>query len=104
MAAKSHSTNNFLSLSCILHYIQIGKSRGFWSIFVPPVTRKPDLEPDVDSYENYIEQSTPNVGVVDQESNEIHRFELLRSELMELEKRVQRSTYQSENNEVHLNI
>ncbi|KAK2400939.1 LETM1 protein [Trifolium repens] len=51
------------------------------------------------SVENYIEQSTPNVGVVDQESNEIHRFELLRSELMELEKRVQRSTYQSENNE-----
>jgi hypothetical protein len=54
--------------------------------------------------ENYIEQSTPDVGVVDQESNEIHRFELLRNELMELEKRVQRSAYQSENNEVHLNI
>ncbi|CAJ2672758.1 unnamed protein product [Trifolium pratense] len=78
---------------------QIGKSRGFWGIFVPPVNRKPDLEPDVDSYENYIEQSAPNVGVVDQESNEIHRFELLRNELMELEKRVQRSAYQSENNE-----
>ncbi|KAK2400942.1 LETM1 protein [Trifolium repens] len=78
---------------------QFGKSRGFWSIFIPPVTRKPDLEPDVDSYENYIEQSTPDVGVVDQESNEIHRFELLRNELMELEKRVQISAYQSENNE-----
>ncbi|PNY10350.1 LETM1-like protein [Trifolium pratense] len=31
---------------------QIGKSRGFWGIFVPPVNRKPDLEPDVDSYNN----------------------------------------------------
>ncbi|CAL5207426.1 unnamed protein product [Lathyrus oleraceus] len=78
---------------------QIGKSRGFWSIFVPPVTRKPDLEADADAYENFIEPPAPNVGIVDQESNEIHRFELLRDELMELEKRVQRSAYQSENNE-----
>lgn len=52
--------------------------------------------------ENNIEQSAPNVGVVDQEPNEIHRFELLRNELIELEKRVQRSAYQSENNEVRL--
>jgi len=52
--------------------------------------------------ENYIEQPAPNVGVVEQEPNEIHRFELLRNELMELEKRVQRSAYQSENNEVRL--
>lgn len=34
------------------------------------------------------------------ESNEIHRFELLRNELMELERRVQRSTNQSEIEEV----
>jgi len=52
--------------------------------------------------ENNIEQPAPNVGVVDQESNEIRRFELLRNELIELEKRVQRSAYQSENNEVCL--
>lgn len=78
---------------------QIGKSRGFWSIFVPPIPRKPEPEPDVDAHENYIEQPAPNVGVVDQEPNEILRFELLRNELMELEKRVQRSAYQSENNE-----
>lgn len=52
--------------------------------------------------ENYIEQPAPNVEVVGQEPNEIHRFELLRNELMELEKRVQRSAYQSENNVVHL--
>ncbi|XP_004513581.1 uncharacterized protein [Cicer arietinum] len=75
-----------------------GNYSGFWSIFVPPVTGKPDLEPDVDAYENYIEQPAPNVEVVGQEPNEIHRFELLRNELMELEKRVQRSAYQSENN------
>lgn len=52
--------------------------------------------------ENNIELSAPNLGVVDQEPNEIRRFELLRNELIELEKRVQRSAYQSENNEVRL--
>ncbi|KAK7268044.1 hypothetical protein RIF29_20728 [Crotalaria pallida] len=76
-----------------------GKSRGIWNIFVPPVTRKPDLESDEDAYENYIEQSTPNLGDVEQESSEINRFEYLRNELIELEKRVQKSAYQSENNE-----
>ncbi|XP_068493749.1 uncharacterized protein [Phaseolus vulgaris] len=77
----------------------VGKSRGFWSLFGSPVTKKPGLESDVDPYENNIEVPAPNVGVVDQEPNEIHRFELLRNELIELEKRVQRSAYQSENNE-----
>ncbi|XP_047150306.1 uncharacterized protein LOC124822357 [Vigna umbellata] len=77
----------------------VGKSRGFWSIFGGPVTKKPGLESDLEPYENNIEQPAPNVGVVDQESNEIRRFELLRNELIELEKRVQRSAYQSENNE-----
>ncbi|XP_027936616.1 uncharacterized protein LOC114191570 isoform X1 [Vigna unguiculata] len=77
----------------------VGKSREFWSIFGGPVTKKPGLESDADPYENNIEQPAPNVGVVDQESNEIRRFELLRNELIELEKRVQRSAYQSENNE-----
>ncbi|KAK7278701.1 hypothetical protein RJT34_23737 [Clitoria ternatea] len=77
----------------------VEKSRGFWSIFVRPVTRKPDQESDVDAYGNNVEQSAPNVGVVDQEPNEIRRFELLRNELIELEERVQRSAYQSENSE-----
>ena len=36
----------------------------------------------------------------DSESNEIRRFELLRNELIELEKRVQRSTDDSQNDEV----
>lgn len=35
------------------------------------------------------------------ESNKIQRFELLRNELIELEKRVQRSADQSENEEVY---
>ncbi|KAK7355417.1 hypothetical protein VNO80_14672 [Phaseolus coccineus] len=77
----------------------VGKTRGFWSMFGSPVTKKPGLESDADPYENNIEVPAPNVGVVDQEPNEIHRFELLRNELIELEKRVQRSAYQSENNE-----
>lgn len=54
--------------------------------------------------ENYIEQPTSTVGVVDLESSEIRRFELLRNELIELEKRVQKSTYQSENDEVCLGL
>lgn len=48
-----------------------------------------------DLQENYVGQSNSNVS--DLESSEIRRFELLRNELMELEKRVQRSAYQSEN-------
>ncbi|KAE9612389.1 hypothetical protein Lalb_Chr06g0172521 [Lupinus albus] len=76
-----------------------GKSGGFWNIIVRPVTRKPDLESDVDAYESYIEQCTPKVGDFVQESSEITRFEYLRNELIELEERVQKSAYQSENNE-----
>ncbi|RVW48045.1 putative mitochondrial protein [Vitis vinifera] len=45
------------------------------------------------------EQTTASVSVAESESNEIQRFELLRKELIELEKRVQRSTDQSENEE-----
>lgn len=50
----------------------------------------------------YCEQTGSNIGIADSESNEIHRFELLRNELMELEKRFQRSADQSENGEVYL--
>lgn len=45
------------------------------------------------------EQATAN-AVASTESNEIQRFELLRNELIELEKRVQRSTDRSESEEV----
>jgi hypothetical protein len=49
-----------------------------------------------------MEQNTSNADVGDSESNEIRRFELLRNELIELERRVQRSADQSENEEVDL--
>lgn len=48
----------------------------------------------------FVEQTASNICAVDSESNEIHRFEQLRNELIELEKRVQRSTGPSENEEV----
>lgn len=44
------------------------------------------------------------MGVEDLQSNEIQRFELLRNELIELEKRVQRSADQAENEEVSLSV
>nr|XP_025677003.1 uncharacterized protein LOC112776936 [Arachis hypogaea] len=68
----------------------VGKSRGFLDIIIPRGSRKSDLEAD----DNHDEQSPPNVGIMDQESNEFRRFETLRKELMELEKRVEISTYQ----------
>ncbi|MED6156547.1 hypothetical protein PIB30_015433 [Stylosanthes scabra] len=73
----------------------VAKSRGFLDIIIPRGSRKPDLE----AADNHAEQSPPNVGVMDQESSEFRRFETLRNELMELEKRVQNSTYQSEKSE-----
>lgn len=48
-----------------------------------------------------IEQIASNIEVEELESNKIQRFELLRNELIELEKRVQRSADQSENEEVY---
>ncbi|XP_057742714.1 uncharacterized protein LOC130961071 isoform X1 [Arachis stenosperma] len=77
----------------------VGKSRGFLDIIIPRGSRKSDLEADVSASDNHDEQSPPNVGIMDQEFSEFRRFETLRKELMELEKRVENSTYQSENNE-----
>lgn len=51
-----------------------------------------------------VEQTSSNIDVPDSESNEMWRFELLRNELIELEKRVQRSTDQSDNEEVYLKL
>ncbi|KAH0887824.1 hypothetical protein HID58_050253 [Brassica napus] len=66
------------------------RSRGFWGFFERPPRKKP--APKVDEY---TERSRENVDSVDSESNEIYRFELLRNELIELEKRVQGSTDES---------
>ncbi|XP_064985204.1 uncharacterized protein LOC135583914 isoform X1 [Musa acuminata AAA Group] len=70
------------------------KPRGFWSFLVQSSNRKNEqaFKPD---------QNVSNVNVDNQdlEINEIRRFELLRNELIELEKRVQRSTDESQNEE-----
>ncbi|KAL5739990.1 hypothetical protein ACOSP7_028872 [Xanthoceras sorbifolium] len=77
------------------------QSRGLLSFFMRPGSRKPETELSVvDGYGNEsIEQTTSNIGVANSESNEVRRFELLKNELIELEKRVQKSADQSENEE-----
>ncbi|XP_037494364.1 uncharacterized protein LOC105635877 isoform X2 [Jatropha curcas] len=75
------------------------KSRGLWNFSVRFPTKKPDPESALTdgTGDEHIEQSTSDEGIAETGSNEILRFELLRNELIELEKRVQRSTDQSEN-------
>lgn len=48
----------------------------------------------------YIGKPSGNLLSIDSEPNEISRFEILRNELIELEKRVKRSTDQSVDEEV----
>ncbi|KAB2087037.1 hypothetical protein ES319_A04G076000v1 [Gossypium barbadense] len=64
----------------------VNKSRGLWS-FLHPSTRKPDTESSAleKSGNEFVEQNASNIGG---EPNEICRFEQLRNELIELEKRV----------------
>uniref|UniRef100_A0A6N2KJX9 Uncharacterized protein n=1 Tax=Salix viminalis TaxID=40686 RepID=A0A6N2KJX9_SALVM len=77
------------------------KFQGLWNFLVYSPTMKPG--PDVAvvdaSGDADIGQTTTSMGIGESESNEIRRFELLRNELMELEKRVQKSTDQYENEE-----
>ncbi|VVB13419.1 unnamed protein product [Arabis nemorensis] len=68
------------------------ENRGFWGFFGRPPRRKPAPKSLEDEY---IEGSSENVDSMDSEPNEIYRFELLRNELIELEKRVQGSTDES---------
>ncbi|KAJ6756093.1 LETM1-LIKE PROTEIN [Salix purpurea] len=79
----------------------ISKFQGLRNFPVYPPTMKPG--PDVTvvdaSGDADIGQTTTSMGIGESESNEIRRFELLRNELMELEKRVQKSTDQYENEE-----
>ncbi|KAG7554292.1 LETM1-like [Arabidopsis suecica] len=72
------------------------RDRGFWGFFVRTPRRKPGPESLTDEY---FEKSRENVDSVDSNPNEIYRFELLRNELIELEKRVQGSTDESVNEE-----
>ncbi|GFP97208.1 hypothetical protein PHJA_001864900 [Phtheirospermum japonicum] len=67
-------------------------SGGLWSFFIPRPNKPSVLSSSAANDSNEIfEQETANNEVADSESDEIQRFELLRSELMELEKRVQKS-------------
>ncbi|KAG8376762.1 hypothetical protein BUALT_Bualt09G0097500 [Buddleja alternifolia] len=69
-------------------------SSGFWSFLIRRPARFSDLSSSTarDTNDAFFEQENPSKGIADSESNEIQRFELLRSELMELEKCVQKST------------
>ncbi|XP_026660984.1 uncharacterized protein LOC103708479 isoform X3 [Phoenix dactylifera] len=73
----------------------VRKPRGFWSLLVRNSTRK--NEPGLSMKDQNV--AIAGVGNQGLELNEIHRFELLRNELIELEKRVQRSTNDSQNEE-----
>ncbi|XP_072988729.1 uncharacterized protein [Typha latifolia] len=73
------------------------KRRGFWSFLVQRSTRKsePGL-PTTDRDADVIKKDNQD------ELNDIHRFELLRHQLIELEKRVQGSMDHAENEETDL--
>ncbi|KAG5253065.1 LETM1 and EF-hand domain-containing protein [Salix suchowensis] len=79
----------------------VSKFQGLWNFPVYPPTMKPG--PDVTvvnaSGDADIGQTTTSMSIGVSESNDIRRFEVLRNELMELEKRVQKSTDQYENEE-----
>ncbi|XP_057534023.1 uncharacterized protein LOC130812535 [Amaranthus tricolor] len=80
-----------------------GNPRGLWTFLFRPSVKKPDLESsktaDITENGSFGLSGRPCVDSEKSGSNDIHRFELLRSELMELEKRVQISTTESENEE-----
>ncbi|XP_010942618.1 uncharacterized protein [Elaeis guineensis] len=73
----------------------VRKPRGFWSLLVRNSTQK--NEPGRSMKDQNV--AIAAVDNQDLELNEIRRFELLRNELIELEKRVQRSTNDSQNEE-----
>ncbi|KAL9362969.1 hypothetical protein Peur_045754 [Populus x canadensis] len=77
------------------------KFQGAWNLLARSPTKKPGPDAAVvdASGDANFGQTTTSTGIGESESNEIHRFELLRNELMELEKRVRRSTDQYENEE-----
>ncbi|KAA8518533.1 hypothetical protein F0562_016007 [Nyssa sinensis] len=81
-------------------------SGGLWNFLVPRPTRKPDTGSSTadGSDDESFEEITASIGVAGSESNEIQRFELLRNELIELEKRVQKSADRSENEEEEIKL
>ncbi|KAF9591409.1 hypothetical protein IFM89_004107 [Coptis chinensis] len=78
------------------------KPSGLWSILVHRNTGKikPRSPRSDQNEDDCLEPAIAgNVSDSESESNDIHRFEMLRNELIELEKRVQKSTSQSDNEE-----
>eukprot|EP00262_Sarcandra_glabra_P006652 TRINITY_DN19043_c0_g1_i1.p1 TRINITY_DN19043_c0_g1~~TRINITY_DN19043_c0_g1_i1.p1 ORF type:complete len:929 (+),score=183.48 TRINITY_DN19043_c0_g1_i1:66-2852(+) len=75
--------------------------RGLWSFLVRHSTRKtePASSTSDKTGDPWEQEASAKMGDTNSESNEIYRFELLRRELIELEKRVQRSTDESQHEE-----
>ncbi|KAL6988461.1 hypothetical protein U1Q18_014212 [Sarracenia purpurea var. burkii] len=75
------------------------KPHGLWNFLLHHPTRRSD--PGLSTTDrNDDEPFQSSLGMdIDSQSNEIQRFEILRNELIELEKRVQRSADRSENEE-----
>ncbi|KAL3628247.1 hypothetical protein CASFOL_027293 [Castilleja foliolosa] len=80
---------------------RVGSSRGLWSFFVPRPNKPSGLSSSAanDNNDEIFEKEAASNEISDSESDEIQRFELLRSELMELEKRVKKSADQHESDE-----
>ncbi|MCL7031229.1 hypothetical protein MKW94_008629 [Papaver nudicaule] len=74
----------------------VDNPRGLWSMLVPERKAKSGSSEG----ENLEQTTASDMGDADSDSNEIRRFELLRHELIELEKRVQKSSQQSENEDI----
>ncbi|KAI4294789.1 hypothetical protein MLD38_040886 [Melastoma candidum] len=73
--------------------------RGLWNFLLqqPKWKSRPDLSATDKNDEEIASQKNKKIGVADPDSTGIRRFVLLRSELVELEKRVQQTTYESDN-------
>ncbi|KAL0410151.1 UNVERIFIED_CONTAM: hypothetical protein Slati_3604800 [Sesamum latifolium] len=81
-------------------------SPGLWSFLIRRPAKPSGLSspPASDSDDGFFEHESASEEIADSESSEIQRFELLRSELMELEKRVQRSADRCEYEEEGIQV
>ncbi|KAM7265320.1 hypothetical protein ACFE04_003003 [Oxalis oulophora] len=79
------------------------KPRGTWSFFKGLTSKQPEIQQSPagrsKSHGNEFDETTSSTTIADLESSEVRRFELLRNELIELEKRVQRSADQAQDEE-----
>lgn len=75
--------------------------RGLWTFLFRPSMKQPESSKtaDMTGTTSFGLSGLSSADTEKSGSNEIHRFELLRSELVELEKRVQKSTTESDNEE-----